>query len=210
MMTQTRVRSEAVLSKTRAAWAREGGAKRRYSAARMRAALRGRAREGWLPVLPEGRSPHARVTVLRCEHPLAPLVRAYLAGQRWFERAVIEDALGYRLDSREGATRLAAAGLALLRADGIRLELRAADSRVAELVNRARIGVQLRGYRIQRVLEAFLCLPPTKERRHHATDERRLEVAQLLQEDWLIDGDDLLNCRPFARLYSVWTFQEIR
>jgi hypothetical protein len=207
MMMQTRVRAR-VLSKTRADWTREGGAYLRYSAARAQAALRSRFRTGWLPVIPPGRSRHERVTVLRRNHPLAAVARAYLAGDRWFERGVLETALGRRLDTLMGAAALAAAGFALLRVNGSRLELRAADPRAAHLVNRARVGPQRRGYRIHRVLESFLYLPPKKKRRHPATDDRRLEVAQRLQDIWLLDGDDLLNCRPFARLRSPWTFEE--
>jgi hypothetical protein len=55
-------------------------------------------------------------------------------------------------------------------------------------------------------LEAFLYLAPKRLRRHTVTPDRRLEVALSLQSDWLLDGDDLLNCRPFARLASTWTF----
>ncbi len=31
-----------------------------------------------------------------------------------------------------------------------------------------------------------------------------LEAARRLQEDWGVDGEDLLNCRPCARLRSPW------
>jgi hypothetical protein len=158
-----------------------------------------------VPIVPVGQCPHERVTVLGPEHPLAPLARAYGAGQRWFPRLEIEQALGRRVDSRAGAVALATAGFAMLSAADSRIELRAADPRIARIVNRARLGPQRRGYRIHRVLEAFLCLPPKKQRRHSATDDRRLEVARLMQSEWLLDGDDVLNCRPFARLSSAWT-----
>jgi hypothetical protein len=205
MTTRMAVQNGEKKSKTRSAWAREGGARDRYSAARVRLALRARFRAGWIPVVPPGRSPYELVTVLGCDHVLATLARAYFAGERCFDRARIEDVLGRRLNSPQGADALAAGGFALLRADGTRLELRAADPRVARLVNRARLGPQRRGYDVHRVLEAFLVLPPRDKRRRAATDDRRLEVARLLQDDWFIDGDDLLNCRPFARLRSVWT-----
>jgi hypothetical protein len=146
MRTPTRLRTRNVLSRTRAAWAREGGACRRYSLKRMRVALRARYRAGWLPVIPPGRSRSEQVTVLRRDHPLAVTARAYLAGERWFERKAIESGLGCRLDSRQGTTALAKAGFALLGVQGIRIELRAADPRVALLVNRARLGPQRRGY----------------------------------------------------------------
>src|SRR5438874_1434522 len=99
MRTQTLVREKTAVSKARTAWAREGGAGRRYSAARVRAALRVRCRAGWLPVVPVGTSPHERVTVLRRGHPLATVARACGTGQRWFERTELETALGHRLDS---------------------------------------------------------------------------------------------------------------
>jgi hypothetical protein len=156
-------------------------------------------------VIPSGQSRHERITVLRRDHPLAAIARAYLAGRRCFDRSMLEAAVGRPLNTRSGAFALAAAGLALLRAEGESVELRAADPRVARLVNCARLGPQRRGYRVHRVLEAFLALPPRAYRRRPATDDRRLEVARRLQDDWLLDGDDLLNCRPFARLQSAWT-----
>src|SRR5438046_917898 len=110
MTTSTPIQVGGVVSRPRTAWAREGGARRRYSAARVRAALRGRLREGWLPLIPSGKSPHERVTILWHEHPLAGVARAYLAGGRWFERASLEEALGHRPDCRAGADALAAAG----------------------------------------------------------------------------------------------------
>ena len=76
MMMQTRVQVRTAVSKTRAAWACEGGACHRYSAARVRAALRLRFRAGWVPVIPAGRSRHERVTVLRRDHSLAAVARA--------------------------------------------------------------------------------------------------------------------------------------
>ncbi len=118
MMTQTCARASNVRSKTRAAWAREGGACVRYSTARVRRALRARQRAGWVPVIPPGRSVHERITVLRRGHALATIARAYLAGTRWFERQAVEDALGRQLDTRQGAAALAAAGFALLRLAG--------------------------------------------------------------------------------------------
>jgi hypothetical protein len=208
MMVQTTLQFGQRKSKSRVAWAREGGARRRYSSARLRAALRARLRAGWIPVVPSGGSHYERITVLCPNHALAAVARAYVAGERRFDRTVVEGILGCRLDSRSGADALAAAGLAMLWAEGERLELRAADPRVAQLVNRARLGLQRRGYDVHRVIEAFLALPPMGQRRRAATDDRRLEVARMLQDDWFIDGDDLLNCRPFARLRSLWIFQE--
>jgi hypothetical protein len=206
MTTLSLIRTRSVVSKTRMAWAREGGALQRYSTARARAALLARLRAGWAPVVPPGRSRHERVTVLRPGHPLAAVARAYRSGQRWFDRAALEAALGRSLTSRPGALALASAGFALLSTEGGRIELQAADPRVARVVNRARLGEQRRGYKVHRVLEAFLALPPKARRLRPATDDRRLEVAQRLHDDWLLDGEDLLNCRPFVRLRSTWTF----
>jgi hypothetical protein len=74
---------------------------------------------------------------------------------------------------------------------------------VARYVNRSRFGGR-RGYDVHNVQEAFLALPPREQRRRKATDDRRLEVAHTLHDDWLIDCDDLLACRPFVRLRSQW------
>jgi len=206
MTTQIPVRTRKVVSRTRAALAREGGARQRYSRKRLRIGIERRMRDGWIPVAPATGARFEQVTLLRPTHPLAAVARAYLRGQRCFERARIEAALGRPLDSQAGAAALAAAGFGLLRQDGASIELRAADPRAARLVNRARLGRQGRGYRVERVLEAFLCLPPAATRRHAVTDERRLEVARLVRDEWQLDGDDLLNCRPVARLASAWTF----
>jgi hypothetical protein len=199
------VRSSNKVTKPRIAWAREGGAQLRYTAARVRQAFAARRRAGWLAVMPTTGPRHERVTLLRRDHPLAPVARACEAGCGWWDLAVLENLLCNRLDTREGAAELAAAGFALLQFDGTRVELCPADPRVARMINRARLGPQRRGYDVDRVIEALLCLPPRAKRRRHVTDERRLDAALRLQDQWQIDADDLL-CRPFVRLCSTWTF----
>jgi hypothetical protein len=54
-------------------------------------------------------------------------------------------------------------------------------------------------------VEAVLSLPPKAKRQRPVTDDRRLATALALYDDWLIDCDDLLECRPFVRLCSRWT-----
>ena len=206
MTTKIGVRPRKIVAKTRLEWAREGSHWGRYSQAKAKAGLRTRIGRGWIPVEPPGHSPHEQVVTLRRDHPIARIARIYRAGERWFHRPSVEEDLGYRLDSRLGVAAMAKAGFALLRAEGNRVELRAADPRLAHLVNCARLGPQRRGYGVHRVIEAFLALPPKHKRRRAATDVRRLEVARIMQEEWLLDGEDLLNCRRLARLRSIWTF----
>jgi hypothetical protein len=194
-----------VVSKTRLVWARSVGAGPRFSQAQLRAALRKRSRAGWIVVLPDGRARHERVTLLQGAHPLAATAREYQRGKRWFDRSALENALGLRLDSKVGACGLAAAGFVLMGAEGPRVELQAADPRVARLVNCARLGPQRRGYKARSIIEAVLYLPPKNKRRHRVTEERRLEAALSLQDEYRIDADDLLNCRACARLRSTWT-----
>jgi hypothetical protein len=155
---------------------------------------------------------HQRLALLRRRtlsvhgHPLEFAARQYANGVRWFDRETLERALGHRLHTRRGATELARAGFGLVRLDGAKVELRATDPRLALLVNRARLGPQRRRYDEHRVLEIVLSLPPKAKRRRPATDERRLDAAQVLLTEWLIECDDLLGCRPFVRLCSQWTF----
>jgi hypothetical protein len=144
------------------------------------------------------------VAALRTNHALAVVFRGYAAGVRYFDRERLEQALGRPLDSRAGASRLAAAGLGMVRMVGRLVELRATDPRTARLVNRSRLGPQLRGYRVHKVLEALLCLAPKAKRRRAVTEDRRLQAALLLADERLIDADDLLECRPFIRLRSRW------
>jgi len=207
MTTLTPIRRKMAVSKSRLDWARAAGAGSRFSQSRMRAALRVRTRAGWVAVIPASGERHEQVTVLRSTHPLADTAREYHRGQRWFERAALEQALGQGLDTDPGVKALAAAGFALLGAEGLRVELKAADPRVAALVNRARLGPQRRGYKVHRIVEAVLCLPPKNKRRRPVTEDRRLEAAQRLQDDFCLDASDLLNCRPCARLCSTWTIQ---
>jgi len=129
-----------------------------------------------------------------------------LAGATWFSPTDLEQALGRPLASKAAAAALAAAGFALRSYDGDCVELAATDPRVARLVNRARLGPQRRGFAVRRVIEAVLCLPTRPSRGLRITDDRRLEAALLLQENWGIDADDLL-WRPCVRLNSQWTFQ---
>ncbi len=195
-----------LLSRPRTYWAREGGARKRYTTARVRAALQRRRRAGWVAAMNPDGPRHERVTLLRLGHPLAFAAREYAGGQRWFDRKTLEVALGQGLDTAKGAKDLARAGFGLLRRDGDRVELRAADPRLALLVNRARLGPQRRGCDEHRALEAVLALPPKARRRRPANDDRRERAAEILHEDWLIDPDDLLACRPFVRLRSLWTW----
>lgn len=204
MTTTEPVLNRQIESRSFSRLAKEGGARKRYSLARVRIALRKRLKAGWLPVTPAGRLPHERMVFVWREHPLADIVGAFICQQRWFLRTKLEAAIGQPLDSREGVLALATAGLAIMREAGLRIELRAADPRVAQLVNLARLGPQRRRYQVHRVLEAVLALPPKKKRRRSATIDRRMDAAHILQDEWLLNGDDLLNGQPLVRLSSDW------
>jgi hypothetical protein len=148
-------------------------------------------------------APLARVVVLARTHPLAETAREYGRGTRWFHRECLEEALGLSLESRAGADALAAGGLALLRMDRPMVELRAADPRLARLVNRARLGPQQRGYDVRTVLEAVLGLPRRAKRRTVVTDSRRQRAAEVLRREWGIESEG----GPHVRLHSRWTWQ---
>lgn len=202
----TRCQAE-VVSRTRVAWAREGGARRRYSLRRVEKGFQRWRRAGWVVASSAEGPRHERLVALRNTHPLAPVARQYQAGERWFERRLLERSLRARLDTGAGSRALAAAGFGIVRLNGSQVELRAADPRVARLVNRARLGTSYRGYEAHRVVQALLALPPRTRRRRPLTDTRRLEAALRLQAQWLIDCDDLLDYRPLVRLHSSWRFR---
>lgn len=193
-----------ILSKPRTAWAREGGAKRRYSTARVRAALQRRRRAGWLTAQPADGPRHERVTLVHPAHPLAFLHREWAAGVRLFECQRLERAIGRPLNCRATADDLAEVGFALVRVVGTQVELRPADPRTAHLVNRSRLKPAMGERQVRRVLAAVLSLPPKGLRQRRVTEERRRQAAEWLQQEWLIDGVDLLDCRPRARLRSFW------
>jgi hypothetical protein len=150
---------------------------------------------------------HEWVTVIRASHPLAFIVREYDANAGHFDQERLEQALGSRLNTQSGANRLAMAGFAIVRLDGTQVELRPADPRVARFVNRARLRPQHGGgYKVHRVIEAMLYLPPKANRRRKVTVDRRLKAYYILKEKWLINCDDLLDPRSTVRLVSCWSF----
>jgi hypothetical protein len=200
----SRTKNVAVANKTRAAWGREGGARRRYSTKRVEAAFAERRRDGWEIVRPANGPRFERIVALWGTHLLFPVARLYGLGVRWFGRGRLEEALGRGLDTRAGADGLAAAGFAIARVDGPQVELRAADPRTARLVNRARLGPQYRGYDARTVVEAVLALPRGR-RRSPITASRRERAAEVLEEVWGIGTVGLREGRPHVRLSSGWT-----
>jgi hypothetical protein len=124
-----------VVVKTRMAWAREAGAMQRFSTARVRLAFQRRREAGWAPGQTAAGPRNERVVAVRSSHPLAAVVRQCALGLRRFKRDYLEDCLGKGLDTRQGADALARLGLAVLREDSGRVELRPAGPRLARLVS---------------------------------------------------------------------------
>src|SRR5262245_33795985 len=98
-MTATRTKNPDVVCKTRAGWAREAGARRRISTARVQAAFEQRELDGWTVALPAEGARHERVTALAPAHPLALVAQLCGPGTRWFITARIEAILNKSLDS---------------------------------------------------------------------------------------------------------------
>lgn len=166
------------------------------------------AERGWLMAAPTEGPALERVVVVNAGSAAYGVVRAYGKGERWFAVEELSRAVGASISGRTGAIRLATVGLALLRVNGDRVELRSADPRAARFVNEARLGPQVRGFSARRVIEAFLLVRPPERRRINITDERRLLTADVLAKRWFIECDDLLNRRLCVRLVSTWAFDD--
>ena len=84
------------------------------------------------------------------------------------------------------------------------VHLIAADPRGAKLVNESRHHTSRRGCNIRGLIEALLpCRDPSRSR-VNATDTRRILVAEILDEEWDIDTEGLLEERAWIRLVSRW------
>ncbi len=180
------------------------GPDKRLTVGQMQRSLSLMRRRGWLTATPADGPAYERVAVVNESHPLAAIVREYIAGTRWFERARVEKLIGAPLSEEAGARRLGKAGLAITQANAATIQLQVTDPRGAQLINRARCGTSVLGFGVRRVIEAFVPVRQPGRSRVNVDDDRRLRAA-IAMDGWGISCDDLLVGRKRVRLSSSWT-----
>lgn len=164
---------------------------------------------GWATAMPPDGPPFEMVAFVHANHKLFELVGRVQDGQGWLDEDALNAELGGPWSAFWVLPQLAKIGLAVVDSGDGEVRLRPADPRAARFVNEARCGVSPKGYKIQRLIEAFL--PVRDPRRSHlkVTDRRRLALAEVLDEKWEIEADDLFTDRLRIRLVSRWTLSEL-
>lgn len=71
-------------------------------------------------------------------------------------------------------------------------------------MNESRHHTGRRGCKVQNIIQAFVPGRDPKRRRVNATENRRLFVAEVLDMDWDIETEGLLEERTWVRLVSRW------
>jgi len=194
---------------TRAGWVSKAlGAGHKFTAGQARRAFHLRRFEGWHTAAQPDGPALEKVVLIHDVNPLVDLVDEYVAGERWFEIAIVDQRLGASISSVAGARRLAKAGFAIVQADDGRVQLAVTDPRAARFVNEARILTTSKGFSARAVVEAFYAprQPGRKRVNFDRNGNRRIEAAIILEEKWGIECPDLLSARRRVRLVSKWMF----
>jgi len=198
-----------IVSRTRLEWVKNVlGARRSLTAKNVQRAFNWRQREGWISAMEADGPAYERVAMVRETHPIAPIIRQYGLGTRWFDRASVEAAIAALVSTRMGAGRLAKAGFAIRQANGSQIELAATDPKEALYINEARCCPQIRGHGYRGVIESVLHVRRPGTRRINVDDARRIQAHDVLMKKWGIRCDDLLQERKRVRLFSSWTFRQ--
>ncbi len=182
------------------------GDRARCTTQRMRLVIGQLRASGWYAAMAANGPKTEQIAAVFRTAPVVQLVRQYIQGQRWFDRAAVEAVLGAPVDQLAGAIGLAKVGLAIRNATGAQVELLAADPREARFVNEARCGHHSNGYATGRLIEAILHIRLPRRGHANVTDDRRLMAYDELLNRWNIRSDDLLSDRSRARLVSDWTY----
>lgn len=192
---------------TRAQWiGRVLGDGKRLTVKQVERVIRRQQVRGWWTAMSADGPAYEQVVFIHEGHPLAATVKACIGGQRRFEQAVIDSAIGAPISTPIGAIRLAKAGFGIVSAAAGEVELLACDAHEARYVNEARCGVPVRGYAVRRIIEAFLHYRNPNRSRVNVNDNRRLAAAEALETKWGIACEDLLDGRKRVRLVSAWMF----
>jgi hypothetical protein len=184
------------------------GAKR-FTEGQSARAFRSKEGRGWITAMPADGPPFEMVAFVHENHRLAGLVSRVRGGQRRMGEDELRAELGGAWATSWTLPKLAKIGLAVVDYAADQVRFSPADPRAARFVNESRQKVSPRGYKIQRLIEAFL--PVRDPRRSHVkvTDNRRLELADVLDTCWEIQAEDLLDDRRWIRLVSRWTVLQI-
>jgi hypothetical protein len=168
-------------------------------------AFRSKQRRGWTTTMPAAGPPFEMVAFVHTNHPLVNLVRRVREGQEWFDEDILNAELGGPWATFWVLPKLAKIGLAVVDNGNGEVRLRPADPRAARFVNYSRSQAGPKGYKIQRLIEAFLPVRDPRRGQLNVTENRRLALAEVLDEKWEIDAEDLFTDRRRVRLVSRWT-----
>ena len=181
-------------------------AARRFTEGQSARAFRSKGQRGWTTAMPAAGPPFEKVAFVHAHHKLVRLVRRVRDGQEWFQEEQFNAELGGPWSAFWVMPQLAKIGLAVVDYGEGEVRLRPADPRAARFVNESRRQVSPKGFKIQRLIEAFL---PVRDPCRRVTDDRRLVLAEVLGESWEIEADDLLSERRRVRLVSPWTVSKV-
>lgn len=167
------------------------------------------AERGWLMAAPAEGSALEKVVAVNASSPGYDVVRAYRNGERWFDVEALGQAVGASIKERDGALRLGTLGFALLRVDGDRVELRAADPGEARLVNEVRLTPHVRRFSARRIIGDVFHLRQPNRSRVNMTDTRGRRLKDALRENWFIECEGRpAHGRSRLGLLSTWSFAE--
>lgn len=181
-------------------------AARRFTEGQSTRAFRRKRQRGWTTAMPAAGPPLEKVAFVHAHHKLVALVERVRDGQQWFQEDELNAELGGPWSAFWVMPQLAKIGLAVVDYGDDEVRLRPADPRAAHFVNESRRAVSPRGFKIERLIEAF---SPVRNPCRRVTDDRRLVLAEVLGDSWEIEADDLLSERRRVRLVSPWTVSKV-
>ena len=169
-------------------------------------AFHSKEQRGWITAMPTTGPALEKVAFVHAHDKLVELVRRVRDGQEWFQEEELNAELGGPWSAFWVLPQLAKIGLAVVDYGEGEVRLRPADPRAARFVNESRRHVSPKGFKIQRLIEAFL---PVRDPCRRVTDDRRLVLAEVLDGKWEIEADDLFGDRRRVRLVSRWTVLKV-
>ena len=170
------------------------GAKR-FTDGQSARAFRSKEDRGWLTAMPADGPPFEMVAFVHQNHPLAPLVQRVRGGQDRFDEEDLKAELGGAWAAFWVIPQLAKVGLAVVDYAEGEVRFQPADPRAACFVNESRRQASERGYKIEKLMEAFLSDRDPRRSYIKVTDDSRLELAHVLDTRWEIEAEDLLSNR---------------
>lgn len=177
---------------------------RRFTDGQSLLAFREKRKRGWISAMPGDGPPLQVIAFVHRNQSLFELVREVGEGRAWIPGDRLDRYLDEPWTALRALRSLARVGLAVGGFAEGSVHLIAADPRGSNLVNESRHHTSRRGCNIRGLIEALLpCRNPSRSR-VNATDTRRILVAEILDEEWDIDTEGLLEERAWIRLVSRW------